>query len=91
MLSSFGWIGPTAAASGTPGARALRTPSPGPTPKGNDLFTFPQVGTDFTDRRSINDDQRHRVVANFVLDMPYLAGIQFSGLATFATASRSTG
>ena len=53
--------------------------------EGNDLFTFPQVGTDFTDRRSINDDQRHRVVANFVLDMPYLAGIQFSGLATFAS------
>lgn len=53
--------------------------------EGGDLFTFPQVGTDFTGRRAINDDQRHRVVANWVLDMPYLAGIQFSGLATFAS------
>jgi hypothetical protein len=53
--------------------------------EGNDLFTFPQVGNDFTGKRAINDDQRHRVVANWVLDMPYLAGIQFSGLATFAS------
>jgi hypothetical protein len=53
--------------------------------EGNDLFTFPQVGTDFTGKRAINDDQRHRVVANFVLDMPYLAGIQFSGLGTYAS------
>jgi hypothetical protein len=53
--------------------------------EGNDLFTFPQVGNDFTSRRAINDDQRHRVVANFVLDMPYLAGIQFSGLGTYAS------
>jgi hypothetical protein len=53
--------------------------------EGNDLFTFPQVGNDFTGRRAINDDQRHRVVANFVLDMPYLAGIQFSGIGTYAS------
>lgn len=53
--------------------------------EGGDLFTFPQVGTDFTGRREINDDQRHRLVANFVLDMPYLAGIQFSGIGTYAT------
>jgi len=53
--------------------------------EGNDLFTFPQVGTDFTGRRSIADDQRHRIVGNWVIDLPFLAGIQFSGLATFAT------
>jgi len=53
--------------------------------EGGDLFTFPQVGTDFTGRRSIGDDQRHRIVGNWVIDLPFLAGIQFSGLATFAT------
>jgi hypothetical protein len=51
----------------------------------NDLFTFPQVGTDFTGRRPITDDQRHRVVANFVVDLPYLWGVQFSGLGIFGS------
>jgi hypothetical protein len=53
--------------------------------EGNDLFTFPQVGTEFTGKRAINDDQRHRVVGNWVVDLPFLAGIQFSGIGTFAT------
>ena len=53
--------------------------------EGGDLFTFPRIGTDFTGRRSIGDDQRHRIVGNWVIDLPFLAGIQFSGLATFAT------
>ena len=53
--------------------------------EGGDLFTFPQVGTPFTGRRAIGDDQRHRIVGNWVIDLPFLAGFQFSGLATFAT------
>jgi hypothetical protein len=53
--------------------------------EGNDLFSFPQVGTSFTSRRPIVDDQRHRIVGNWVVDLPFLAGIQFSGLATYAS------
>ena len=53
--------------------------------EGNDLFSFPTISTTFTSRRPINDDQRHRIVANWVLDLPYLWGIQFSGIGTYAT------
>ncbi len=53
--------------------------------EGGDLFSFPQVGTILTSRRPIADDQRHRIVANWVMDVPYAYGVQFSGVATFAS------
>jgi hypothetical protein len=53
--------------------------------EGGDLFSFPNISTTFTTKRPILDDQRHRVVANWVVDLPYLWGIQFSGIATFGT------
>jgi hypothetical protein len=51
--------------------------------EGNDLFSFPQVA--LQPRHPTPTDQPHRVVANWVMDLPYLFGIQFSGLATVAT------
>ena len=53
--------------------------------EGNDLFSFPQVS--WNARHPIADDERHRVVVNWVTDVPikYIMGIQFSGLATLAT------
>jgi len=53
--------------------------------EGVDLFSFPTISTTFTSKRPIIDDQRHRVVANWVVDLPYLWGMQFSGIAQFAT------
>ncbi len=34
------------------------------------------------------NDERHRVVANWILDVPQLAGIQFSGLVTLGSGGR---
>jgi hypothetical protein len=53
--------------------------------EGGDLFSFPQVGTILTSRRPIADDQRHRIVVNWVMDVPYAYGVQFSGVAAFAS------
>jgi hypothetical protein len=53
--------------------------------EGIDLFSFPQVRIGFNTKHPINDDQRHRIVANWVVDVPFAFGVQFSGLATFAS------
>jgi hypothetical protein len=53
--------------------------------EGGDLFSFPQVRVGFNTNHPIRDDQRHRIVANWVIDVPWAFGVQFSGLATFAS------
>jgi hypothetical protein len=53
--------------------------------EGGDLFSFPTITSNFNARHPIADDQRHRIVVNWVTDVPFLFGIQFSGLATLAS------
>ncbi len=45
-----------------------------------DLFAFPNTAN--IPKHPANDE-KHRLVTNWILDMPFLYGVQFSGLATF--------
>jgi hypothetical protein len=45
-----------------------------------DLFAFPNA---LGIAKHPANDERHRVVGNWILDLPYVWGIQFSGIATF--------
>jgi outer membrane receptor for ferrienterochelin and colicin len=53
--------------------------------EGNDLFSFPQVTVGANARHPTNNDQRHQIVANFVTDVPFAWGVQFSGFATIGS------
>lgn len=44
-----------------------------------DLFDFP---TSLSIPKHPSNDEKHRVVANYILDLPFLYGVQFSGLVT---------
>lgn len=55
--------------------------------EGNDLFSFPQVRAYGNTRHPIADDRRNQFVLNWITDVPYAFGIQFSGLAQLASGT----
>jgi outer membrane receptor protein involved in Fe transport len=46
-----------------------------------DVLAFPQAST--IKKHAAPNNEKHRIVANWITDMPWLFGIQWSGLATF--------
>lgn len=56
--------------------------------EGGDLFSFPQVTAGpLNKRHPLVDDRRHKIVVNWVTDVPVLWGIQFSGLARLSSGT----
>jgi hypothetical protein len=56
--------------------------------EGGDLFSFPRVEAFGFDRYEISNSERHRVVMNGIVDVPWAWGIQASTLITLGSGNR---
>jgi hypothetical protein len=56
--------------------------------QGVDLFSFPRIGAFGFSRYEIPNSERHRVVANGIVDLPWAWGIQASTLVTLGSGNR---
>lgn len=56
--------------------------------EGVDLFSFPRLTAFGFSRYEIPNSERNRVVANGIVDLPFLAGIQASTLITLGSGNR---
>ena len=59
--------------------------------EGGDLFSFPRVAAFGFSRYEIGNSERHRVVANGIVDVPWAWGIQASSLITLGSGNRIAG
>jgi hypothetical protein len=56
--------------------------------EGGDLFSFPQVTAGpLNKRHPLADDRRHQFVFNWITDVPWAFGLQFSGLAQLSSGT----
>ena len=59
--------------------------------EGGDLFSFPRVEAFGFSRYEIPNSERHRVVANGIVDLPWAWGLQASSLITLGSGNRIAG
>lgn len=56
--------------------------------QGGDLFSFPRIGAFGFSRYEIGNSERHRIVSNGIVDLPWAWGLQASTLITLGSGNR---